>query len=111
MSDATQTHSHQETPAKKIRRSRTQWQRIMKKYETSGLSQPTFCVQEGLAQHLFCKWRKKLISGCRPALIDDSDKLFVEVPAVDRETQPVLQWDVELAFANGMVLRLRQGRC
>ncbi len=111
MSDVTQTHSHQGIPAKNIRRSRTQWQRIMQKYETSSLSQPAFCAQEGLAQHLFCKWRKKLIPGCRPALIDDSDKLFVEVPAVDRETRPVLQWDVELAFANGMVLRLRQGRC
>jgi len=109
MSDATQTHSHQGTPAKKIRRSRTQWQHIMKTYETSGSSQPAFCAQEGLAQHLFCKWHKKLISSCRPALIDDSDKLFVEVPAVDRETQPVRQWEVELAFANGMVIRLRQG--
>ncbi len=109
MSVATKNHSHHETPAKKIRRSRTQWQRIMKEYETRGLSQPAFCAQEGLSQHLFCKWRKKLISGCRPALIDDSDKSFIEVPAVDHETQPILQWDVELAFANGMVMRLRQG--
>ncbi len=107
----TQTHSHQETPAKKIRRSRTQWQRIMQKYEASGLNQQAFCAQQGFAQNLFCKWRKKLISGSESPLIDDSDKLFVEVPAADHEAQPVLQWDVELALANGMVLRLRQNGC
>ncbi len=40
-----QTQHHQETPVKKIRRSKLLWQGIIKKYEASGLSQQAFCTQ------------------------------------------------------------------
>ncbi len=102
------TQPRQETPAKKVRRSVVQWQSIIQKYAASGLSQQAFYAQQGLALSSFCKWRKKIMSGGEPPLVDDPGKLFVEVAAVDHEAQLVLHWDVELALGKGMVLRLRQ---
>ncbi len=104
-----QTQHHQETPVKKIRRSKLLWQGIIKKYEASGLSQQAFCTQQGLALSSFYKWRKtlKTDTDSEPPRIDDSSNFFVEVMPVDHEVQPVLPWDVELGLSNGMVLRLR----
>ena len=80
----------------------------MQKYQVSGLSQQAFCMKQGLAISSFCKWRHKLASSDESSLADNPDNLFVEIAAIDDDAQPTLQWDVELALSNGMVLRLRQ---
>ena len=104
----TQHQPHHKASVKKIRRSRAQWQSIMKKYDASALSQQDFCREQDLAISSFSKWRAQLAAGCKTAPDNDSGNLFVEVAAIDDGEQPTLPWDVELVLKNGAVLRLRQ---
>ena len=104
----TQNQPHQKVSMKKVRRSRAQWQSIMKKFDASGLSQQDFCLEQDLAVSSFSKWRAQLAAGCKTTPDNDSGNLFVEVAAIDDDEQPTLPWDVELVLKNGAILRLRQ---
>lgn len=42
------------------RRSQTEWQRLMKEFETSGETQRAFCESRGIAYSTFCYWRRRL---------------------------------------------------
>ena len=48
------------TPHRYVRRSAAQWQALLEAYERSGLSQRTFCQQQGLALSSFVRWRRQL---------------------------------------------------
>ncbi len=93
----------------KIRRSASEWRSIISDYKSSGLTQHTFCQQHGIAYSSFTTWLTKL-NISKPALpAENTAPLFVEVTA-DKPllNSSVSEWDVELAFANGTVLRLKQ---
>ena len=94
----------------KIRRSADEWNSIIADYKTSGLTQRDFCQQRDIAYSSFTNWLIKL-KKLRADLSTESSPsaLFIDVSA----DKPLLQtevneWDVELAFANGTVLRLKQ---
>ena len=40
----------------RIRRSRSEWQEILERFEASGLSKAEFCRQEGIAKGSFSRW-------------------------------------------------------
>lgn len=93
----------------KIRRSTDEWNSIIADYKTSGLTQRDFCQQRDIAYSSFTNWLIKL-KKLRADLSTESSPsaLFIDVSA----DKPLLQtevneWDVELAFANGTVLRLK----
>ena len=46
-----------------VRRSRSEWQGIMSRFEGSGLSLKRFCVAEDLAPSTFALWRRRLGRG------------------------------------------------
>lgn len=96
--------------------SRQDWQVIMDQYASSGLSQKTFCQREGLASSTFSKWRKQLGLVHTKPLAVAQDLAFQPIPNIsmsatslqgDRATCPAEDWSVELAFDNGMTLRIR----
>jgi hypothetical protein len=95
------------SPQKKTRRTAVQWQRLMNTYQDSGLNQQVFCQQQGIALSTFYSWRKKLRGENTPEHHQLQQAQFIELtppivsPSIDNS------WDVELAFANGMTLRLR----
>jgi len=97
-------------PRKKIRRSASEWRSIITDYKTSGLTQRDFCQQRDIAYSSFTNWLIKLKKLERDWLVESNPSaLFVDVTA----DKPLLkaevnEWDVELAFANGTVLRLKQ---
>ena len=92
----------------KTRRTAEQWQALMKAYEDSGLSQQLFCQQHGVALSTFYAWRHKLK---QQSGLDDNQSTeqspFIALAPPEVEAQPSNDWDVELAFANGMTIRLR----
>lgn len=112
MLSSIQPRSLQKPPAKKVRRSRIQWQNIMKHYADSGLSQLAFCSQQQIAISSFGKWRQKL-NGDRRSLPEtgdnDANNLFVEISDnhPDTSSHESNPWSVELTLGNGMILRLR----
>ena len=86
-----------------VRRSRSEWQGIMSRFEGSGLSLKRFCVAEGLAPSKFALWRRRL-GRAGPSGRSGEAALFVELahgPAAP-------EWDAELDLRGGVVLRLRR---
>ncbi len=95
--------------ARKIKRTPEQWKAIISEYESSGLTQRDFCLQQGVAYSSFTYWLKKLKEMGPASYVDAvSTPLFVGIEPSRSPSTASNNWDVELAFANGMVLRLRQ---
>jgi transposase-like protein len=88
------------------RRTASQWRDLMTLYENSGLNQLVFCQQHGIVLSTFYRWRKKL---SEQALTDTPPEphQFVELTPSTVNTPANNDWDVALALANGMTLRLR----
>jgi len=97
---------------KKIRRSTGEWHSIIADYKTSDLTQRDFCQQRDIAYSSFTNWLikfKKLTTdfsaeNTEPALFIDVLAKKPSLPCSENE------WDVELVFGNGTVLRLKQGQ-
>lgn len=87
-------------PVKK-QRSRGEWERLMARFDASGLTQRAFCMEQGVAYSSFCYWRKQLRS---PAAVESQAPLIElsTLPAIERPT-----WRVELDLGQGIILRLR----
>lgn len=82
----------------RVRRSSKEWESIVRKQESSGLSSRAFCKREGLSAESFRRWRKKLSK--------ESSSEFVELsPAL--AAAPTPRWECELVLPNGVFVRLR----
>ncbi|HEY5658182.1 MAG TPA: IS66 family insertion sequence element accessory protein TnpB [Myxococcota bacterium] len=86
--------------ARRVRRDRAQWQRLIEEQGASGLTQQAFCTRRRVAYATFCTWKRRLrdeVNGQPPG--------FVEV---DLDEAPMPGWDVELELGEGIVLRVRR---
>ncbi len=103
--------THQHNNNKKTRRSISQWRNIISDYKNSGLTQRQYCHHQGIAYSSFTNWHRKLKKSQSVLPTKQSPPpMFVEMTA-DKPSLPASDnWDVELAFANGMVLRLKQSQ-
>ena len=95
---------------KKTRRTASEWAQIISDYQTSGLTQRDYCEQHDVPYSSFTNWFAKLKKN-KPVLSTEPTHppLFVDVTAqtpLAMATQS--DWDVELAFLNGTILRLKQ---
>lgn len=108
----TQVANHQKNIRKKIRRSAPEWRSIISDYKMSGLTQREYCHHRGVAYSSFTTWHLKLKKSQSVLPAEESQPpLFVEVTADNPTLNPTSNdWDVELAFANGTVLRLKQNQ-
>ncbi len=105
-----QENSNSHRVQKKIRRTATEWERLILEYQTSGLTQRDYCEQHDVPYSSFTNWFAKLKKN-KPALSVETTPadLFVELSAeTPFVNSTITDWDVELAFSNGTILRLKQ---
>ena len=86
--------------ARRVRRDRAQWQRLIEEQAASGLTQQAFCTRRRVAYATFCTWKRRLRDEVNAQPLG-----FVEV---DLDEAPMPGWDVELELGEGIVLRVRR---
>lgn len=86
------------TERKRSRRTPDEWHRLVKRFETTGLSQKKFCANEDLNENTFRLWRSRMRSATSTPVP------FMEVVPV---TAPESPWAIELELPSGVKLRLR----
>jgi len=93
----------------KVRRSEDEWERILIRFEKSGLSAAAFCRREKISKNTFSKWHGRMQTR-RPAR---SVAPFVELKPLATEAPSVIQagalasGEFELSLPGGVVLRWR----
>jgi hypothetical protein len=90
----------QELSNGKVRRSSTEWKKIVSRQQKSGKSAREFCDSEGISLSSFTNWSRKLLMSGK----SDRSAQFVEV-STERASSP--EWLVEVSLPNGCRLRLR----
>jgi len=85
------------------RRSPEQWQQIINRQISSGMSQEAFCKSENLCSGTFSNWKRRL----KKAPGDTADKDWVELPASLSPASEPPPWAMELELPGGVILRMR----
>jgi len=87
--------------ARRARRSRDDWQRLVSEQAESGLTQTAFCEAKGLSLASLQYWKRKLA---------DDRETTPAAPWVDLGTLAATTpgWDIELQLGDGIWLRLRR---
>jgi hypothetical protein len=88
-----------ETIQRRTRRSRDEWQRLIKEQADSGLTQSAFCEANAIGLASFQNWKRRLGAEA-PA------EPWFELGALSRS--PSSGWDIELELGDGICLRLRR---
>ena len=93
----------------KVRRSPEEWERILERYRSSGMTGAAFCRREKIAKASFEKWKKKAARRSKPVTAVPT---FVELPsptdptAAPNPSAPLLSsGELELSFPGGVVIR------
>ncbi len=83
-----------------VRRGRTEWVKIVQRFESSGLAGTTFCEREGLALSSLQRWRQRLASRGTAS--------FVEL-VPPKAAAPTLSsgFSLELTLPNGASFRFQ----
>ncbi len=81
---------------RQIKRTESEWQAIIKKFEKSGLTIKDFCVSEGLVLSTFKRWQQNL-----------SDKLPAQFVDLSPTPAPATAWELEIKLPNGVHLQFR----
>ena len=95
----------------------TRWRDVIKRWQSSGLSQAAFCRREKLKPHQLSHWKRKLLGlprGPSRARAKRSPTTAAFVPvrfahrteSADAETH----WACEIRFLSGVIVRLRDDR-
>jgi transposase-like protein len=85
----------------RVRRTRSEWQKIMRRFEKSGLTVAAFCGREEISASAFSDWRRKLsVKGVKkPSFVE----LTPSAPP-PRASLPA-RGEFELSLPGGVVLR------
>ena len=86
--------------ARRVRRSRDAWQRLVDEHAASGQTRTAFCAERGISLASFGQWKRRL------ATEDIGDDAWVEVLGASEMRQE--SWDIELDLGAGVCLRLRR---
>ena len=82
---------------KRTRRTRAQWTKILREFESSGVGSREFCRREGLPPSSFQRWRSRLGSV--------TDAGFVELVPGSSPSVPSLTWSLDVSLPSGVRLR------
>jgi transposase-like protein len=85
--------------AGRVRRSREEWERIVERYHSSGLTEAAFCRREKIAPNRLSVWVSKI------PRVPTTAASFVDVTPV--ETRAARFGDFELELPGGVTLRWR----
>jgi len=83
----------------RIRRSQTEWQRLIDDQSDSGQTQAAFCAASGISVASFQNWKRRLAAEVSPAP-------WLELGTLAQ--QGTSAWDIELDLGDGVCLRLRR---
>lgn len=89
-------------PARRPRRSRSQWMELIEKFERSELGIQAFCEQHGIGCSTFRKWRRQFPKQNEAA----HQEALIELTTLPN---PSACWDLELELGAGVTLRMRRG--
>ncbi len=83
---------------RQVKRTKSQWQAIIKKFEQSDLTIKDFCIRESLVLSTFKRWQQNL-----------SDKLPAQFVDLSPRSTPVppTGWELEIKLPNGVHLQFR----
>jgi len=86
----------------KIRRTESEWEAIIERFEKSGLSAAAFCRREKISKNTFSKWKARLEAGSARRAG------FVELgPEVISEAAVAAHGTLEIELPGGVMLRWR----
>jgi hypothetical protein len=96
----------QPKPAKRVKRSRSQWKALLEEFNTGGLTKTAFCKKYRIATSSLYRWQQLLFQDAgEPGFIDVTEPLSITpVPPVQERDNI---WHIELALGASIVLRLR----
>ncbi len=95
-----------EVRTRRARRTRAQWQEIIRRGERSPQSVEAICTAESVSTASYYLWRKRLrAEGSDSAVCRTSPAHFVELGPLAAAPS---DWDVELELGGEVVLRLRR---
>lgn len=90
------------------RRSRTQWQALLERFESAGLSVPAFCARESISEASFYRWRGLLTaSGARHELAPSAGE-FVDLGALASGAR-CARLELKPDLGDGVMLHLVRG--
>ena len=89
------------TKQRRKRRSRSEWQAIAERFESSGLSKSEFCRREGISEASFAQWRRALGSRSRADFVEWT------APIPQLSSAPLVFGEMELSLPGGVRLRFR----
>ncbi len=67
-----------------VRRSKLQWEKIIRQQAKSGLSAKRFCDRESIRVSNFYRWRRRLSDGPSPSENTDESPVFIDMGPVGR---------------------------
>lgn len=81
----------------RVRRSPEEWARVLKQFESSGVSQVAFCRAEGISQNSLQKWRRRLRSRAGGG--------FIELTSATTPEHHAPSWQIEVQLPAGVSIR------
>ena len=94
------------------RRSRQEWQTVFARFAESGLGVEPFCVQEGLSESTFRRWRGVLGDEASPAIHPAAQQKPEPMGFVDAGTLKLGgtgRLELRLDLGDGVILHLSRG--
>jgi transposase-like protein len=93
------------------RRSRAEWQAIIKRFERSGMTAVAFSRSQGISLHTLRNWRRKLRRSISGSSVGSSEFIEVTHPAVwrnlpDSAPLPLGRWTIDIIFPDGTTARM-----
>jgi len=92
-----------ESTKRRIRRSQTEWQRLIDDQTNSGQTQAAFCAANGISVASFQNWKRRLAAES-PATAPTEP--WLELGTVAQRGASA--WDIELDLGEGLCLRLHR---
>jgi hypothetical protein len=88
----------------RVRRTRSEWQSILKRFKKSGLSGTAFCEREEISSSAFAEWKRRLgetapRASSRPRFVELTPAPAVSVPP------PRQGGEFEMTLPGGVILR------
>ena len=97
------------------RRNAVEWQALLSRFETSGLSVEAFCLAESVSPASFYRWRGLLGRASGQGLSREAKPAFVDLglirpsPAEGSGPAPAGRLELKLDLGGGLVLHLVRG--
>jgi len=95
-------------PSKRKRRSREDWQTLIRRFDLEQGSVTAFCIRESISEASFYRWRGLLASGASQRTPPTRPSEFLDLGPL-RTQSPNTRLDLKLDLGGGLMLHLVRG--